>query len=194
MSAIRPIALEGIPQFLNTLQSVDMAGAALSLVWGTASSGQAQVTSPLIQVDANGTGGGTSGQTLTLPSATTYVGSRLMIVNVGGELVTLSDSQSTKLLPNQFVWIVSGGGQWNVDTGGKAPGLMTGAYFKSTEQTGTGSSQNVAHGLGVTPSIVWWSVSQTATGTFTMTPGTHDSTNLKFTLTSGAKFYAFAIL
>ena len=73
-------------------------------------------------------------------------------------------------------------------------GLAPGSRFTSTEQTGTGSSQNVAHGLGTTPSHVWWAVSDSgATGIYTLVPGVHDATNAKFTVTSGVKFYVFAL-
>lgn len=63
--------------------------------------------------------------------------------------------------------------------------------FKSTEQTGTGSSQNIAHGLGVVPGLVFFMItSDTATQATgaTYVEGAHDSTNLKMTVTSGAKF------
>jgi hypothetical protein len=73
-------------------------------------------------------------------------------------------------------------------------GLAPGSKFTSTEQTGTGSAQNVAHGLGSTPSMVWWAVSDSgATGIYTLVPGVHDATNAKFTVTAGVKYYVFAI-
>ena len=68
-------------------------------------------------------------------------------------------------------------------------------WFKSTEQTGTGSSQNVAHGLGLTPAFVIVYPSDTApatTGAYTLTEGTHTSTNVVVTVTSGKKFFVFA--
>lgn len=89
----------------------------------------------------------------------------------------------------------------NVDLGAvSAASLASGATFTSTEQTGTGSSQNIAHGLGSTPRIVWWTVSDAAAGliagpppVLSMTPGAHDATNIKMTVTSGVKYYVFAI-
>lgn len=194
MSAIRPAPIEGIPQYLNAAQSVDMAGAAHALVWGAASTAETQVAGHIILVDANATGGGTSVQALTLPSATEHVGSELFIFNIGGEAITLNDNASTRLLSNASVVLVSGAGVWSVKSGAKAVGIASGSKFVSTEQTGTGSSQNVAHGLGTTPSVVWWSLSGPSGGADTVTPGSHDATNLKFTVTSGVKFYAFAIL
>lgn len=65
-------------------------------------------------------------------------------------------------------------------------------FFKSTEQTGTGSSQNVAHGLGVTPGLVFVMVTD-AGSTYVLTEGTHDATNVVVTVTSGKKFKVIAI-
>lgn len=69
------------------------------------------------------------------------------------------------------------------------------AAFKSSEQTGTGSAQNVAHGLPGTPSqvIVYPTDTSPATvGSYAMTEGTHTSTNVVVTVTSGKKFKVFA--
>lgn len=64
--------------------------------------------------------------------------------------------------------------------------------FKSTEQTGTGSSQNVAHGLGYTPSVVIIFPTGADGNAFTITEGTHTSTNVVLTATSGHKFKVVA--
>lgn len=67
--------------------------------------------------------------------------------------------------------------------------------FQSTVQTGTGSSQNVAHGLGVVPRAVLLSVYDSvvgASGVWLMTEGVHDATNVKATVTSGVKFKVLA--
>lgn len=79
---------------------------------------------------------------------------------------------------------------------GTAGALASGSTFTSTEQTGTGSAQNVAHGLGAVPRIVWWSLSELPADLVAgadVAPGTHTSTNAVFTVTSGVKFYVFAI-
>lgn len=69
--------------------------------------------------------------------------------------------------------------------------------FVSAEATGTGSSQDIAHSLGKIPSKVLAAVSvhpgTPDTGAFTLAYGAHDATNLKFTCTTGVKFYAIAI-
>lgn len=70
------------------------------------------------------------------------------------------------------------------------------SVFKSTEQTGTGSSQNVAHGLGVTPGLVIvypTDTSPATAGVYAMTEGSHDATNVVVTVTSGKKFKVVAI-
>ena len=64
--------------------------------------------------------------------------------------------------------------------------------FVSTEQTGTGSSQNIAHGLGRTPTKVLLCVTDNNSGNFVLTEGTHDGTNVKATVTSGVKFKVYA--
>lgn len=69
--------------------------------------------------------------------------------------------------------------------------------FQSTVQTGTGSSQNVAHGLGVVPSLVLVapydnSASGSTPFTFTIAEGAHDSTNVKVTATSGLTYKVIA--
>lgn len=75
-----------------------------------------------------------------------------------------------------------------------AGGLDASTKFASTEQTGTGSSQNVAHGLSSTPSLVWIAVTEDPAGTgFDIAEGTHDSTNIVVTVTSGVKFKAYAL-
>lgn len=68
--------------------------------------------------------------------------------------------------------------------------------FVSTEQTGNGSAQNVAHGLGGVPSFVLIVPTDTApatTGAYTATEGTHTATNVVVTVTSGKKYKVLAI-
>jgi hypothetical protein len=68
--------------------------------------------------------------------------------------------------------------------------------FTSTEVTCTGSAQNVAHGLGRTPRFVMISPTELpadlAAG-FDISEGTHTSTNVVFTGTSGAKVKVFCV-
>lgn len=69
------------------------------------------------------------------------------------------------------------------------------AIFFSSEQTGTGSAQNIAHGLGATPTgvIVWpTDLSPATVGQYVVTEGTHTSTNVVVTVTTSKKFKVFA--
>lgn len=69
--------------------------------------------------------------------------------------------------------------------------------FISTEQTGTGSAQNIAHGLGAAPTKVFIAPTDTApstAGVFTVTEGSHDATDVIVTVTSGKKFKVLAIV
>lgn len=69
------------------------------------------------------------------------------------------------------------------------------SFFKSTEQTGTGAPQNIAHGLARTPAlvIVISSDDGAVTGAVTLTEGVHDGTNVVVTATSGAKYKVIAL-
>jgi hypothetical protein len=69
------------------------------------------------------------------------------------------------------------------------------AMFISTEQTGTGAPQNIAHGLGTTPTAVFAAPTDTSpvtVGVYTVTEGAHDGTNIVLTVTSGKKFKVMA--
>lgn len=83
-----------------------------------------------------------------------------------------------------------------VDTTAIADAAVTAAKalaFVSTEQTGTGSPQNIAHGLGATPSFVLPSVTEDPAGTgFDVAEGAHDATNVVVTVTTGVKFKVLA--
>ena len=67
--------------------------------------------------------------------------------------------------------------------------------FISTEQTGTGSAQNIAHGLGVVPSFVFVSptdLTPSTVGSYVVTEGTHTTTNVVVTVTTSKKFKVIA--
>lgn len=76
------------------------------------------------------------------------------------------------------------------------PGGGSPEFFSSSEQTGTGSAQNVAHNLAKVPSLVLAAPSvhpgTPDTGAFSIAHGAHDATNLKFTATLNVKYYAIA--
>jgi hypothetical protein len=77
---------------------------------------------------------------------------------------------------------------------GRAAALATAGRFKSTEQTGTGSAQNVAHGLSATPTMVMIVPTELTGGAYDVAEGTHTSTNVVVTVTSGEKFVVYAWL
>jgi hypothetical protein len=82
-------------------------------------------------------------------------------------------------------------GTWRaVLIGGRASRIV--APFKSTVQTGTGSAQNVAHGLGVVPSLVMIIGYDLTGGAYVVTEGTHTSTNVVVTVTNGEKYVVIA--
>jgi hypothetical protein len=75
-----------------------------------------------------------------------------------------------------------------------------GAWFESTEQTGTGASQNVAHGLGRAPRLVIVTATEghdgaggAGTQAADIAYGVHTSTNVVVTVSNGAKFRAVAV-
>ena len=66
------------------------------------------------------------------------------------------------------------------------------SVFKSTEITGTGTPQNIPHGLGRVPALVWWSISLQGTGdTVVQTPA--DSTNVILDFPATTKVFVFAL-
>ena len=69
------------------------------------------------------------------------------------------------------------------------------SVFKSSEQTGTGGAQDIAHGLAVTPGLVMVFPTDLTPGTdgdYAMTEGSHGSTNVVVTVTSGKKYMVVA--
>lgn len=98
-----------------------------------------------------------------------------------GRVVGLSDANVTKVL---YV-----DAQWQQDARGQR-------IFISTEQTGTGSAQNIAHGLGVTPTKVFVAptdLTPATVGSYVVTEGAHDATNVVVTVTTSKKYKVLAI-
>jgi hypothetical protein len=92
----------------------------------------------------------------------------------------LSDSDATKVLNFDFATV---------------PLSTAGAVFVSAEQTGTGSAQNVAHGLGVIPRfvlVVPTDLTPATVGSYVVTEGTHTTTNVVVTVTTSKKFKVLA--
>jgi len=87
-----------------------------------------------------------------------------------------------------------------VTTGKVADGSVTVAkmgVFKSSEQTGTGSEQSISHGLGVAPGlvIVYPTDTSVATaGVYVVAEGTHTTSVVKVTVTTGKKYRVVAFV
>jgi len=91
----------------------------------------------------------------------------------------------------RYVEIFSNGTDWYTKSTG--PGTK---IFVSTEQTGDGNAQNIAHTLGVAPLAVFVAPTDTApatTGAYTVTEGVHDATNVIVTVTASKKYKVMAI-
>lgn len=106
-------------------------------------------------------------------------------VTVTANATTITTSDITDLRSRKFI----DGGKI-IDKTVKAAST---AMFVSTEQTGTGSSQNIAHGLGATPTVVLVALTNVSS-VATITEGSHGSTNVVVTATSGAKYKVMAWL
>src|SRR5688572_3759843 len=77
--------------------------------------------------------------------------------------------------------------------GGRGSGDSLAGLFVSSEQTGTGSSQNIAHGLGRTPTHVLIAPTEFLSNqSVNIEEGSHTSTNVVVTVTSGVKFKVLA--
>jgi len=68
-------------------------------------------------------------------------------------------------------------------------------FFLSAEQTGDGTEQSIAHGLGATPTLVLIIItgSPATYAALTVTEGTHDATYARVTVTSGWRYKVFAM-
>lgn len=81
-------------------------------------------------------------------------------------------------------------------TAGRLGLASGGSVFLSTSQTGTGGAQNIAHGLGVVPDLVFViseDLSPATTGQFAVTYGTHTSTNAVVTVTLNKTYRVVAL-
>ena len=73
-------------------------------------------------------------------------------------------------------------------------------FYAPAEQTGSGSEQDLAHGLvdadfvARLPTFIFAAVTDGNSGTAGgIVEGTHDATNLKFTVPTGIKYKVFAL-
>jgi hypothetical protein len=97
--------------------------------------------------------------------------------------------------------VVAGQGVFVGTTAGRLAGLQNAATstqsaFFSTVQTGTGAPQNIAHGLGVVPDLVFAipeDLNVATIGAYTVVNGTHTSTNAIFTVTTSKTYRVVAL-
>lgn len=82
----------------------------------------------------------------------------------------------------------------SLDSNGNPVPFSLKAKFQSAVETGTGSAQNIAHGLGVVPSLVLVSAQgNDGLSTWSIVEGSHTSTNLVVTATSGLPYKVIAL-
>jgi hypothetical protein len=146
---------------------------------------------------------GTAAAGTLLYAATNTSGTWAPVVNLSGfapTAISLTDNTAAALdiseAANMYMRFTTTNGSEAVVTGKPlllSGGLAPGSVFTSTEQTGTGSPQTVAHGLGSTPSKYWPALSSVGAGGAALTSISVDGTNITFTLTAGAKVYWHAI-
>ena len=89
---------------------------------------------------------------------------------------------------------IKGGGVGTTQLAAGAVTKAKTAMFVSAERVATGVAENIAHGLGGAPSVVFVSVTDTAaqvTG-YTVAEGAHDGTNVVLTVTTGVKYKVMA--
>lgn len=135
------------------------------------------------------------------PGATLYIGAtagRLNDAATVGDGVGVAQCISATHIQVTRATPISGVTDLSITTADLADLAVTAAkalVFVSTEQTGTGSAQNVAHGLGATPSkvlIVPTDLTPATVGSYVATEGSHTSTNVVVTVTTSKKFKVFA--
>lgn len=66
-------------------------------------------------------------------------------------------------------------------------------FFISPQRTGTGEEEEITHPLGAVPSAVLIALTSVESGGATATQGTHTSTKIRVTVTSGAKYQVIAL-
>jgi len=97
------------------------------------------------------------------------------------------------LAPGQSCHVVYSGTAWTLVHGPAGSSSLQGAStFKSTEQTGTGNPQTVAHGLGSTPVLFYAVPSNLTGGAYVVSAESADATNVTLTVTLGEKFKIIA--
>lgn len=129
------------------------------------------------------------------PTALDANNSGQILVGDGTDLASVAVSGDVTLAANGAVTIANDA-VTTVKINNDAVTAAKALTFVSTEQTGSGSEQSIAHGLGATPSIVIIAVTEHPgtpdTGAFDVAEGVHDGTNVLATVTLNVKYKVFA--
>ena len=141
----------------------------------------------------------TATRVVTLPTAAAGAkkGQWHLIYNAGTTYnLTINKPASTTLCtlaPGQSCHVVFSGTAWTVVHAPAGSSSLQGAsVFKSTEQTGSGSAQTVAHGLGSTPALFYAIPSNLTGGAYVVSAESADATNVTLTVTNGEKYKVVA--
>lgn len=141
----------------------------------------------------------TATRVVTLPTAAQGAkkGMWHLIYNAGTTYsLTINKPASTTLCtlaPGQSCHVVFSGTAWTVVHAPAGSSSLQGAsVFKSTEQTGSGSAQTVAHGLGSTPALYYAIPSNLTGGAYVVSAESADATNVTLTVTNGEKYKVVA--
>ena len=139
-------------------------------------------------LDPNG-----SNRTITMEAEAVAADGVFVFRNDGtsGNLLIVDDAAGAiaTVRPGEHSTILCTGGQWTELN-------RSLKIWTSSETTGTGSAQNVAHTLGVVPRFVLVSPTELAADLaagYDCAEGSHTSSNIVLTVTSGAKFKIVAI-
>ena len=146
--------------------------------------------------DYTGNAGVSAITVLPLPANDRNPGSAADTINLGSTPVVIDVALGWVKLRND------GFGNWKVVAKSVGLGEIAAAQakvFVSAEQTATGASQDVAHGLAAAPSLVLLvptagdnGAGAAGTNMPTLVEGAHDTTNVKATVTAGAKINVLA--
>ncbi len=140
---------------------------------------------------------GAANRDLTLDTAEQNKGRWYIVRHVGAaNSVVVKDGASTiaTLSTGDAGLFVCNGADWYAVgvVYAKAQALAPAGVFLSAEQTGNGAPQNVAHGLGVVPSLVFAIPNNITGNPYVITYGSHTSTNAIVTATTGEKYRVIA--
>jgi len=126
-------------------------------------------------------------------SATSDVTADPTLTSGSGAPSAAEPNGSVYLRTDGSTYVRTGGAWVLLQSDGRAGLLATAAVFQSIEQTGNGSEQSIAHGFGAVPTLAFAIPTELTGGAYDVAYGTHTSTNVLVTVTSGEKYRIIAI-